>query len=235
VEPIQGEAGVVVPDEGYLSKVQELCKKHKVLLICDEIQTGLGRTGKMLCCEHDNVKPDMVLLGKALSGGVYPVSCVLANRDVMLCIKPGEHGSTYGGNPLGCAVAMTALNVIVDEKLCKRSERLGEVFRQTVRSFNSPLVQLVRGRGLFNAVVIDESKSVKKRSAWHLCLLLKDRGVLAKPTHQNVIRFSPPLVISEGELQKSLSVIKQCLIDLDTLESIPGDTAGHHNHVSQDT
>ncbi|KAF8332596.1 ornithine aminotransferase [Cantharellus anzutake] len=234
VEPIQGEAGVVVPDAGYLSKVQDICKKHNVLLICDEIQTGLGRTGKMLCCDHDNVKPDMVLLGKALSGGVYPVSCVLANQDIMLCINPGEHGSTYGGNPLGCAVAMTALNVLIDEKLSKRAERLGEVFRQTVRSFHSPHVQLVRGKGLFNAIVIDESKSLKKRTAWQLCLLMKDRGVLAKPTHQNIIRFSPPLVISEADLHKALDVIKQCLHDFDIIERIPGDKSGHHERVPQD-
>ncbi|KAF8308407.1 ornithine aminotransferase [Clavulina sp. PMI_390] len=223
VEPIQGEAGVVVPDEGYLAQVQALCKKHNVLLICDEIQTGLGRTGKMLASEHDGVKGDIVLLGKALSGGVYPVSAVLANKDVMLCIQPGEHGSTYGGNPLGCAVAMTALQVIVDEDLCSRAAVLGERFRKAIRAADSPHVALVRGRGLFNAVVIDESSSKKKRSAWQLCLLLKSRGVLAKPTHRNIIRFSPPLVISDADLDHAIEVILQSLADFDTIATIPGD------------
>ncbi|KAG7443197.1 ornithine-oxo-acid aminotransferase [Guyanagaster necrorhizus] len=226
VEPIQGEAGIVVPEEGYLSRVHALCKKHNVLLICDEIQTGLCRTGKMLACEYDNIRPDMVLLGKALSGGVYPVSAVLADRDIMLCIKPGEHGSTYGGNPLGCAVAMTALNVLVDERLAERAMVLGELFRRSIMKLNSPLVQTVRGRGLLNAVVIDESKSRKGRTAWQLCLLLKSRGVLAKPTHVNIIRFAPPLVISEGDLLKAVRIIGECLEDLDRVDVIPGD-GGH--------
>ncbi|KAJ4480880.1 ornithine-oxo-acid aminotransferase [Lentinula aciculospora] len=215
VEPIQGEAGIVVPESGYLARVHAACKKHDVLLICDEIQTGLCRTGKMLACEYDNVRPDVVLLGKALSGGMYPVSAVLADRDIMLCIKPGEHGSTYGGNPLGCAVAMTALKVLQDEKLAERAMSLGELFRSSVSALNSPLVQTVRGRGLLNAVVIDESKSMKGRTAWQLCLLLKSRGVLAKPTHVNIIRFAPPLVISEEDLLKGVKVIGQCLDDLD--------------------
>lgn len=223
VEPIQGEAGVVVPEEGYLTQVEALCRKHNVLLICDEIQTGLGRTGKMLCSEHDNVRADIVLLGKALSGGVYPVSAVLADRDIMTCIQPGEHGSTYGGNPLGCAVAMTALNVIVEEDLCSRAERLGKMFRSAIESANSPFVQLVRGRGLFNAIVIDESKSSKGRTAWHLCLLLMSRGVLAKPTHRNIIRFSPPLVVSEKDLQNAINIIIKSLEDFDTICSIPND------------
>jgi len=223
VEPIQGEAGVVVPDKGYLARVQALCKKHNVLLICDEIQTGLGRTGKMLCSQHDNVRADIILLGKALSGGIYPVSAVLADRDIMTCIQPGEHGSTYGGNPLGCAVAMTALDVIVDEDLCARAERLGQVFRSAIESANSPFVQLVRGRGLFNAIVIDESKGSKGRTAWQLCLLLKSRSVLAKPTHRNIIRFSPPLVISEQDLQKAINIILKSLEDFDTIPSIPDD------------
>ena len=223
VEPIQGEAGIVVPDEGYLAKVHALCKKHNVLLICDEVQTGLCRTGKMLACQYDNVRPDMVLLGKALSGGVYPVSAVLADKDVMLCIRPGEHGSTYGGNPLGCAVAMTALDVLVDEKLAERAMHLGEVFRSSVTALNSPLVATVRGRGLLNAVVIDETKSKKGRTAWQFCLLLKSRGVLAKPTHVNIVRFAPPLVISEEDLQKAVKIIGECLNDLDTLDEIPGD------------
>ncbi|KAL4254699.1 class-III pyridoxal-phosphate-dependent aminotransferase family protein [Abortiporus biennis] len=223
VEPIQGEAGIVVPPEGYLKAVRELCTKHHVLLICDEIQTGLCRTGKMLCYEHDGIRPDIVLLGKALSGGVYPVSAVLADKDVMLCIHPGEHGSTYGGNPLGCAVAMTALDVLVDENLAQRAEILGEKFRTAVRAINSPLVKLVRGRGLLNAVVIDEEKSLKGRTAWQLCLLLKSRGVLAKPTHVNIIRFAPPLVISEEDLLKAVRIIELALKDLDELDNIPGE------------
>lgn len=174
---------IFVPDDGYLAKIQEICKKYNVLLICDEIQTGLCRTGKMLCYEWDNIKPDMVILGKALSGGMYPVSCVMASKEVMLCIKPGEHGSTYGGNPLGCAVAMTALDVLVKENLAERSLQLGERFRQGVRAINSPFVTTVRGRGLFNGVVIDDSKSTKGRTAWDLCMIMKSLGLLAKPTH----------------------------------------------------
>ncbi|KAG2117149.1 pyridoxal phosphate-dependent transferase [Suillus discolor] len=204
IEPIQGEAGIVVPPRGYFAKVRELCTKHNVLLICDEIQTGLCRTGKMLCCEHEGIRPDMVLLGKALSGGVYPVSAVLADREVMHCIQPGEHGSTYGGNPLGCAVAMTSLRVLVDEKLADRAQE-------------------VRGRGLLNAVVIDEEKSSKGRTAWQFCLLLKSRGVLAKPTHCNIVRFAPPLVILEEDLRKAIRIIGQCLSDLDQLDDIPGE------------
>ncbi|KAF8498140.1 ornithine-oxo-acid aminotransferase [Russula emetica] len=223
LEPIQGEAGIVVPPTGYFRQVRELCTQHNVLLICDEIQTGLCRTGKMLCMEHEGVRPDVVLLGKALSGGVYPVSAVLANRDVMLCIRPGEHGSTYGGNPLGCAVAMTALDVLIEEGLAERATRLGEQFRNGIRALRSPLVKEVRGRGLFNAIVIDESASTHARTAWQFCLLLKSRGVLAKPTHVNIVRFSPPLVISEEDLQKSIGVIQQALIDLDKLEEIPGE------------
>ncbi|KAH7882065.1 pyridoxal phosphate-dependent transferase [Phlebopus sp. FC_14] len=233
VEPIQGEAGIVVPPVGYLAKVRELCTKHNVLLICDEIQTGLCRTGKMLCCEHDNIRPDIVLLGKALSGGVYPVSAVLADREVMDCIRPGEHGSTYGGNPLGCAVAMTALHVLVDEKLSERAERLGQKFRAGVVALRSPLVKEVRGKGLLNAVVIDEAKSAKGRTAWQLCLLLKSRGVLAKPTHVNIIRFAPPLVISDEDLDKAIGIIKESLEDLDKLDDIPGEVESEKGH--QDT
>ncbi|TDL26841.1 ornithine-oxo-acid aminotransferase [Rickenella mellea] len=235
VEPIQGEAGIVVPPEGYLAQVQALCKKHNVLFICDEIQTGLCRTGKMLCCEHDNVRPDVILLGKALSGGVYPVSAVLADREVMLCIKPGEHGSTYGGNPLGCAVAITALRVLVEENLAQRAEVLGEKFRSAIRAIQSPLVKLVRGRGLLNAIVIDESQSVRGRTAWQFCLLLKSRGVLAKPTHVNIIRFAPPLVISEEELMKAVQIIDQCLLDLDKIADIPGDEGSEKGHVDDVT
>ncbi|KZT00278.1 ornithine-oxo-acid aminotransferase [Laetiporus sulphureus 93-53] len=231
VEPIQGEAGIVVPPAGYLAKARELCTRHNVLLICDEIQTGLCRTGKMLCCEHDNVRPDIVLLGKALSGGVYPVSAVLADRDVMLCIQPGEHGSTYGGNPLGCAVAMTALDVLVDEKLAERAEVLGEKFRSAVRAIKSPLIKTVRGRGLLNALVIDESASTKGRTAWQFCLLLKSRGVLAKPTHVDIIRFAPPLVISEEDLMKAVKIIESSLADLDKLDDIPGEEESEKGHM----
>ncbi|KAI0311951.1 pyridoxal phosphate-dependent transferase [Amylostereum chailletii] len=223
VEPIQGEAGIVVPPEGYFAEVRALCTKHNVLLICDEIQTGLSRTGKLLCHEHEKIRADIVLLGKALSGGMYPVSAVLADRDVMLCINPGEHGSTYGGNPLGCAVAMTALDVLLEERLAERAADLGEKFRAGVRAIGSPLVKEVRGRGLLNAVVIDESKSVKGRTAWQFCLLLKSRGVLAKPTHVNIIRFAPPLVIEEADLMRAVDIIAEALVDLDQLDVIPGE------------
>jgi len=225
LEPIQGEAGIVVPPEGYLRAVRELCTERNVLLICDEIQTGLARTGKMLCCEHEGIRPDIVLLGKALSGGVYPVSAVLADRAVMDCIGPGQHGSTYGGNPLGCAVAMAALDVIQEERLAANAERLGRIFRERMNALKekSPLITEVRGRGLLNAVVIDESASRKGHTAWQFCLLLKSRGVLAKPTHVNIIRFAPPLVISEEELETAMGRIEQCLDDFDKLEEIPGE------------
>ncbi|KAF9481628.1 ornithine aminotransferase [Pholiota conissans] len=231
VEPIQGEAGIVVPPEGYLKGVADLCKKHNVLLICDEIQTGLCRTGKMLACEYEGIRPDVVLLGKALSGGVYPVSAVLADKDVMLCIQPGEHGSTYGGNPLGCAVAMTALNVLIEERLAERAFVLGEYFRKAIRDLKSPLVKEVRGRGLLNAVVIDEERSRKEgkgRTAWQFCLLLKSRGVLAKPTHVNIIRFAPPLVIEEEDLREAVKIIGECLADLNEIDEIPGDDTTAH-------
>lgn len=231
VEPIQGEAGIMVPDKGYLMKVQELCKKHKVLFICDEIQTGLGRTGKMLCCQHDEgVRPDMITLGKALSGGVYPVSCVLADKEVMLCIKPGEHGSTYGGNPLGCAVAATALDVLIDEKLSERAEVLGQKFRSSLNAIKSeiPMLKEVRGKGLMNAIVIDESQSKKNRSAWQLCLLLKSKGLLAKPTHVNIIRLTPPLVIEEKHLERGVQIIREALLEIDTLETVPGEEEDYH-------
>ena len=177
VEPIQGEAGVVVPSDTYLSEAAALCKQHNVLLICDEIQTGIARTGRMLCSEWSGIKPDMVTLGKAISGGMYPVSCVLAGREVMGVIEPGTHGSTYGGNPLGCAVSIRALELVEEEGLVERAERLGRVFREGVEGFKSPVVQTVRGKGLLNAVVIDESKT-EGRTAWDLCLLLKEKGVL---------------------------------------------------------
>jgi ornithine--oxo-acid transaminase len=178
---------------------------------------GLSRTGSLLAHTQDGIRADVVLLGKALSGGMYPVSCVLASRDVMLCIKPGEHGSTYGGNPLGCAVALTALDVLIDEDLAARAATLGERFRAGVRAIASPLVREVRGRGLLNAVVIDEDRSARARTAWQLCLLLKSRGLLAKPTHVNIIRFAPPLVISEEDLDRAVRILKECLEDLDTV------------------
>ncbi|KAF9035728.1 ornithine aminotransferase [Hymenopellis radicata] len=227
VEPIQGEAGIVVPPEGYLARVAELCKAHNVLFICDEIQTGLCRTGKMLASEWDGVRPDIVLLGKALSGGLYPVSAVLADKAVMLCIKPGEHGSTYGGNPLGCAVAIAALDVLRDENLAERAQRLGEIFRTEVAA----LGMTVRGRGLLNAVVFQESD--KKRSAWQFCLLLKSRGVLAKPTHINIVRFAPPLVIEEEDMRRAIKIIGECYEELDQLEDIPGEVeseVGYEEH-----
>ncbi|ORZ30814.1 ornithine aminotransferase [Catenaria anguillulae PL171] len=229
LEPIQGEAGIFVPPEGYLAEVAAMCKEHNVLFICDEIQTGLARTGKMLACEWDGVKPDIVILGKALSGGMYPVSAVLANKDVMLCIRPGEHGSTYGGNPLGCAVAIAALEVIKEENLVERSNELGEHFRAKLRAIKSPLIQLVRGRGLLNAIVIDES--VCDKTAWHICLLLKERGILAKPTHQNIIRLAPPLVITKEQLDEGVRIIESVLTDIPSmkLEDIPhAIEKGHH-------
>jgi ornithine--oxo-acid transaminase len=222
VEPIQGEAGIIVPDEGYLSKAFALCKKHNVLFIADEIQSGLARSGKMLAIDYDNVKPDILILGKALSGGVYPVSAVLSSRDIMLCIRPGEHGSTYGGNPLGCAVAMAALQVIKDENLVDKAFAMGERLRQGLRNINSPLISIVRGRGLLNAIVIDESKSDK--TAWHLCLLLKHYGLLAKPTHDNIIRLAPPLCITAEEMDHSIAIIARALKDIVTMDikDIPG-------------
>jgi len=181
VEPIQGEAGVVVPDDDYLQRVAELCKKHNVLLICDEIQTGIARTGRMLCSEWSGIKPDMVTLGKAISGGMYPVSAVLGSREVMLVVEPGTHGSTYGGNPLGCAVSIRALELVEEEQLVERAERLGRIFREGVAALQSPIVQMVRGKGLLNAVVIDES-AAGGRTAWDLCILLKDKGLLVSTT-----------------------------------------------------
>lgn len=226
VEPIQGEAGVFVPPMGYLQKARELCTKHNVLLICDEVQTGLCRTGKWLASDHENVRGDVVLLGKALSGGMYPVSAVLADKDIMLCIQPGQHGSTFGGNPLGCAVATVALDVLIEERLAERAEDLGEKFRSGIRALNSPFVKEVRGRGLLNAVVIDETRSIRGRTAWQFCLLLKSRGVLAKPTHVNIIRFTPPLVIEEADLQKCIEIIGETLNDFDSLDVIPGEVEG---------
>lgn len=204
VEPIQGEAGVVIPDPGYLKKAKELCGSNNVLFIADEVQTGLGRTGKMLACDHESVRPDILILGKALSGGVFPVSAVLCDDDIMLNIKPGQHGSTYGGNPLACRVAMAALQVLKDENLVENSARLGEIFRMEMKKLTQPWVQAVRGKGLMNAVVIDPKGPVK---AWDICLRLKDNGLLAKPTHDHIIRLAPPLVINENELRECCAII----------------------------
>ncbi|KAE8163670.1 pyridoxal phosphate-dependent transferase [Aspergillus tamarii] len=217
VEPIQGEAGIVVPDEDYLQEARALCDKYNALLICDEIQTGIARTGKLLCHEWSGIKPDLVLLGKAISGGMYPVSCVLGRKDVMLTIEPGTHGSTYGGNPLGCAVAIRALEVVQEEQMVERAEKLGHVFRDGLKAINSPMIQTVRGKGLLNAIVIDESKT-NGHSAWDLCMLMKEKGLLAKPTHENIIRLAPPLVITDDEIKKSLEIIAEAVSELPTLK-----------------
>jgi len=206
VEPIQGEAGVFVPDDGYLKKAWELCKKHNVLFIADEVQTGIARTGKMLACDHEGVRPDILILGKAISGGVVPVSCVLADDEIMLTIKPGEHGSTYGGNPLACKVSIAALEVIKNEKLVENAAKMGEIFRGEMRGIKSDMIELVRGKGLLNAVVI---RNKPGKTAWDVCLAMADKGVLAKPTHGNIIRFAPPLVITEKELLDAISRIKE--------------------------
>ena len=248
VEPIQGEAGVVVPDDDYLTEIRALCDKHNVLMICDEIQTGIARTGKLLCHEWAGIKPDMVLLGKAISGGMYPVSAVLGRKEVMLTVEPGTHGSTYGGNPLGCAVAIRALEVVEEENLVDRAEKLGQVFRQGLMDLKSPLIKTVRGKGLFNAIVIDETKA-NGHSAWDLCMLMKEKGLLvgralkiahvknkvptkmmtevpsrpsandkqAKPTHENIIRLSPPLVIIEEEIATALRIIGEAVRELPDL------------------
>ena len=211
IEPIQGEAGVIVPDEGYLSSVRLLCSKYNVLLIIDEVQTGLGRTGKMLASDHEKVRADILILGKALSGGVLPASAVLANDEIMLCIKPGEHGSTFGGNPLASSVCMAALKVIVDENLSNNSYLLGKKFRSSLKSYidKSSIVLSIRGKGLLNAIEIDNTK--KNNLAWDICLKLKEKGLLAKPTHGNIIRFAPPLVITEEQLDKCIQIITSTL------------------------
>ena len=211
VEPIQGEAGVVVPDEGYLRTTSQLCRDANVLFIGDEIQTGLGRTGRMLACDYEDVRPDILILGKALSGGVLPISAVLADDSVMLTIRPGEHGSTYGGNPLACAVAMAALTVLQDEHMTENANILGQLFRDEVKKLDSPYIKLVRGKGLLNAIVIDHPNP---SAAWELCLLLKDNGLLAKPTHGDKIRLAPPLVITREEIMDCIDIIKQSLLTL---------------------
>lgn len=204
VEPIQGEAGVVVPDAGYLSKVRELCSTYNVLFIADEIQTGLARTGKMLACDHENVKPDILILGKALSGGVLPVSAVLANDEVMMNIKPGEHGSTYGGNPLACAVATTALTVLKEERMAENAEAMGALLRSELAALQSPFIATIRGKGLLNAIVIKHSNP---EAAWDLCMELKENGLLAKPTHGDKIRFAPPLLITKEQIMECVGII----------------------------
>ncbi len=212
VEPIQGEAGVVVPDEGYLSKAFQYCKDAHVLFIADEIQTGLCRTGKMLCCDHEDVHPDILILGKALSGGTMPVSAVLADDEVMLTIKPGEHGSTYGGNPLACKVAITALQVLQEEKMAENAAKMGDYFREKLAELHSPNIEMIRGKGLLNAIVI---RHEHKNAAWNLCLELKENGMLAKPTHEDKIRLAPPLIINQKQLDECVEMIKDSLTILE--------------------
>lgn len=211
VEPIQGEAGVVVPDDGYLKKAAELCKSKNVLFIADEVQTGISRTGKLYCCQHENVKPDILILGKALSGGVFPVSAVLADDEIMLTIKPGEHGSTFGGNPLACRVAMAALEVAIEENLAENAQKMGKIFRRELSDFSKQydIIKTVRGKGLLNAVVINDPE--KSNIAWDICVRLKENGLLAKPTHGNIIRFAPPLVMTEKELMECVNIIKNTI------------------------
>jgi len=206
VEPIQGEAGVFVPDEGYLKKSYDMCKAKNVLFIADEVQTGIARTGKLLACDHEGVRPDILILGKALSGGVLPVSAVLADDEIMLTIKPGEHGSTFGGNPVAAKVAIAALEVIKNEKLAENAERLGKIFRREFQGIKSDMVELVRGKGLLNAVVI---KPKNGKEAWDVCLAMKDKGLIAKPTHDHIIRFAPPLTITESQLMEAIGLIKE--------------------------
>lgn len=208
VEPIQGEAGVMVPDDGYLLKAYSLCKASNVLFLGDEIQTGLARTGKMLCCDYENVRPDLLILGKALSGGTLPVSAVLCDDEIMLTIKPGEHGSTYGGNPLACRVAITSLQVLLDEKLADNAFQLGTIFRDEMKKINSEMISVVRGKGLLNAIVVSPKNG---KEAWDLCLALRDNGLLAKPTHGDKIRFAPPLVITEEQLYECIDIIRDTL------------------------
>ena len=216
VEPIQGEAGVFVPDDDYLSKAFQLCKQNNVLFVADEVQTGIARTGAMICCEHSGVRPDILILGKALSGGVLPVSAVLADDNIMLCIKPGEHGSTFGGNPLGCAVAMAAIKVVLEEDLIQKAADLGHFFRKEIQDnlvSRSHLVNEVRGKGLLNAIVINDSED--SHTAWDICLKLRDNGLLAKPTHGNIIRFAPPLVITEAQLMDCIEIIVTTILSFE--------------------
>jgi ornithine--oxo-acid transaminase len=212
VEPIQGEAGVVVPDEGYLTKAFNMCKEKNVLFIADEVQTGIARTGKMLACDHENVHPDILILGKALSGGSYPVSAVLANDEIMLTIKPGQHGSTFGGNPVAAKIGMAALQVVLDEDLANKAEALGQIFRNEIRNIDSDMVELVRGKGLLNAVVI---KPKNGKTAMDVCIKMAENGLLAKPTHDHIIRFAPPLVITEDQLMTAVGIIKDTILSFE--------------------
>jgi len=215
VEPIQGEAGVYVPSEGYLAQAKALCEKHQVLFIADEVQTGVARTGRMLAVHHENVQPDILILGKAISGGMYPVSAVLANDEVMDVIHPGQHGSTFGGNPIAAAVAVAALNVVVDEDLAEKAEELGQLFRQTIGEYieESRIALLIRGKGLLNAIVINDAE--ESETAFNICLSMKERGLLAKPTHGNIIRFAPPLIITRDQLLECCSIIIDTLKDFE--------------------
>ncbi len=213
VEPIQGEAGVYVPDENFLKNASEICKKHNVLFIADEVQTGIARTGRLIACHHENVQPDILILGKALSGGMYPVSAVLANDEIMNVIKPGQHGSTFGGNPIACAVAVAALDVVADEKLSERAEELGQIFRAEINKLieKTALITKVRGKGLLNAILINDTP--ESSTAWNLCLQLKENGLLAKPTHGNIIRLAPPLVITEEQLMDCIKIIEKTILN----------------------
>ena len=213
VEPIQGEAGVYVPSEGYLKNAKLLCEKYDVLFIADEVQTGIARTGKLLAVNHENVIPDILILGKALSGGVYPVSAVFANNDIMNVIKPGQHGSTFGGNPLACAVAIAALDVVKEEKLAENAEKLGQLFRSEIQKLvdSNNLVKLVRGKGLLNAIIINDAED--SSTAWDICMKLRDNGLLAKPTHGNIIRFAPPLVMNEAQIMDCVEIIKKTILE----------------------
>lgn len=215
VEPIQGEAGVYVPDEGFLKKASELCKKHKVLFIADEVQTGIARTGRLIACHHEEVQPDILILGKALSGGMYPVSAVLADNEIMNVIRPGQHGSTFGGNPIACAVAMAALEVVEEEQLSQRAEELGKLFRSEIEKIiaKSTLITKVRGKGLLNAILINDTP--ESSTAWNICLQLKEKGLLAKPTHGNIIRLAPPLVITEEQLMDCVSIIEKTILSFE--------------------
>ena len=212
VEPIQGEAGVHVPSDGYLTKAYEMCREKNVLFIADEVQTGIGRTGKLLACDHEGVRPDILILGKALSGGVYPVSAVLCDDDIMLCIKPGEHGSTFGGNPVAAKVAIAALEVIKDENLAEKAEELGEYFRNELGKIDSDMIETIRGKGLLNAIVI---KPKQGNTAWDICVAMKENGLLAKPTHDHIIRFAPPLVITREELLESVGIIRKTMAEFE--------------------
>jgi len=212
VEPIQGEAGVMVPDEGYLKKAYDMCKAKNVLFIADEVQTGIARTGKLLACHHEGVRPDILILGKALSGGFYPISAALADDEIMMTIKPGEHGSTFGGNPLAAKIAIAALEVVRDEKLAENAEKMGEIFRAGLKEIKSDMIGLVRGKGLLNAMIITPKNG---KTAWDVCLKMRDNGLLAKPTHDHIIRFAPPLVINEEQIKEAIEIIKKSLADFE--------------------